>query len=276
MTRVAILGAGGRLGRRLVALASEHGIEVVAALAHPGSASLGTDVGVLAGIGPVGVQVVPASVAALGGAEVILDVSAPGALRSIAGGLAGRAVVSGVTGGTADDEALWASLAGAGPVLHATNFSLGVAVLVDLAARASRALPDFDLEIVETHHRHKRDAPSGTAWTLAEAVAGARGQVAREVVRSGRSGVGEPRQDGEIGMHALRCGDVVGEHTVWLSGSGERVQLGHVATSRDTFAHGALRAAAWIHGRPPGRYDLRSVLGLEGAMQAPRQSPDAR
>jgi len=139
-----------------------------------------------------------------------------------------------------------------------------VHVLADLVAVAAQALPDADIEVVELHHRRKVDAPSGTAKLLGEAAARARGRRLDEVARHGREGRTGVRAapDAEIGVHALRLGDVVGEHEVWLAGEGERLRLGHIATSREAFARGALRAARWVAGRPPGRYTMRDVLGL--------------
>lgn len=264
--RLGILGASGRLGRRLVALASEHGLPVVAALTRPGGSAIGIDAGTLSGVAPLGVPVVAATPEAVVDLDVLLDVSQPGVLDAVVAGLGpSAAVVSGVTGLRPDEEDALAALARTRPVLHATNFSLGVAVLAELVGRASAALPDHDVEIVEVHHRRKVDAPSGTAWTLASEVAAARGVDLRSAVRHGREGRPGPRASTEIGMHAVRGGDVVGEHTVWLAGDGERLLLGHVASSRDTFAHGALRAAAWISGRPAGRYAMRDVLGLDAS-----------
>ncbi len=135
-------------------------------------------------------------------------------------------------------------------------------VLADLVRRAVRALPDYDIEIVEAHHRRKVDAPSGTAWLLGRAAAEGRGLDLASVARHGREGITGVRTVDEIGFHAIRGGDVVGDHTVWIAGEGERLQLGHVATSRDTFARGALRAAAWIAGQAPGRYSMNDVLDL--------------
>jgi len=148
-------------------------------------------------------------------------------------------------------------------VLTTDNFSLGVHVLADLVARAARALPHYDVEIVEAHHNQKRDAPSGTARFLGEVAAEARGVVLEDVAVHGREGHTGARPSGQIGFHALRGGDVVGEHTVWLAGQGNRLKLGHVATSRDTFALGALKAAVWMAGQAPGQYTMAHVLGLD-------------
>ncbi|MCB9681260.1 MAG: 4-hydroxy-tetrahydrodipicolinate reductase [Alphaproteobacteria bacterium] len=264
MIRLAVVGATGRLGRRVVALAAEDAdVTVVAAVARPGHAALGADVGGLAGCGPLGVAVAALGPGCLADAEVVVDVSLPEALPAVVPELKGRALVCGVTGGGAPHAALLDTAARTSPVLEVANFAMGVHVLADLVARAAAALPDYDVEIVEAHHRHKVDAPSGTARLLGQAVASARGQVLDDVVVHGRHGTTDARGPG-IGMHALRLGDVVGEHTVWLAGTGERLLLGHVATSRDTFAAGALRCARWLCGRTPGRHDVRDVLGTSG------------
>jgi 4-hydroxy-tetrahydrodipicolinate reductase len=262
--RLAVLGASGRMGRRVIAcLGSEPGLELVAAVAHAGSAALGVDAGLLAGVGPCGVEVVAIGPGCFGEAEVVIDFSLPEGLLAGLRQLEGRALVSGVTGGGAELAAALEEAATVGPLLVAANFSTGVHVLAHAVRMAAAALPKHDVEIVEAHHRLKVDAPSGTALLLAQAVAEARGWSLEEHLRHGRSGRVGVRGE-EIGMHALRGGDVVGEHTVWFAGEGERVMLGHVASSRDTFAHGALRSAAWLVGRPAGRYTMGQVLGLEG------------
>lgn len=263
MTRVAVLGAGGRMGRRVVACAQEiAGLTVVAAVDAAGSPVLGLDAGVLAGVSSIGVPVVPVGEGCFGDAEVVIDFSLPAGLRAALAVLGTRALVSGVTGSDPEVAAALDLLSGRAPVLVTGNFSTGVHVLADLVRRAVVALPDYDVEIVEAHHRRKVDAPSGTAWLLGQAAAEARGLALDEVAVHGRSGIPGARTADEIGFHAIRGGDVVGDHTVWVAGEGERLLLGHVATSRDTFARGALRAAGWIVGRPPGRYAMNDVLGL--------------
>ena len=185
-----------------------------------------------------------------GAAEVIIDFSTPDGLRSLLAAAAeqGVAVVSGTTGGEIPETA-------AIPFLHAANFSIGVAVLARLVAEAARVLPGFDAEIVEIHHSAKRDAPSGTALRLAAALQGGR-DGAGELV-NGRSGLRAP---GSIGLHAVRAGDVIGEHTVLLAGAGERLELRHIASQRSVFAGGAITAARWLRGRPPGRYTIEDMI----------------
>ena len=198
-----------------------------------------------------------------GDADVLIDFSAPAGFRKWLAACRDKRVpfVSGTTGLDAGDYGPLDAAANDVAVLHATNTSLGVAVLNKLAADAARMLgDDYDVEIVESHHRHKKDAPSGTADTLAKTVLAAlnRGE---EALRFGRRGM-SPRRRREVGVHSLRLGDVTGEHTVHFAADGERLALTHAATSRDTFARGALRAARWIADKPPGRYAMTDVLGL--------------
>ena len=257
--RIAVVGASGRMGRAIVRLAENEGIDVVCAV---GASDIGRDVGELAGIGAIGTPVVD-GLGALEAvrADVVVDFSAPGATRALApiAATAGSAIVSGTTG--LDEPALAALDAAAAsvPVFWEPNTSAGVHVLGEIVEQAARALADWDIEIVEMHHHGKADAPSGTALRLAERAADARSPAAMRLVH-GRSGRPGARSPSEIGMHALRGGDVVGEHIVYLAGGGERIELAHRATSRDVFAHGALRAVRWIAGRPAGRYSMRDVL----------------
>ncbi|HEV2112229.1 MAG TPA: 4-hydroxy-tetrahydrodipicolinate reductase [Gammaproteobacteria bacterium] len=249
--RVALLGAGGRMGQAVLAAASgREDLTVSSALVRPGSALL-TDR-----------QSIPYMTdlkAAVAGCDVLLDFSQP---ESTAAALAaclaaGKPLVTGVTG---MDAALKAALGEAGrhiPVLAAANMSLGVALLTRMAEQAAKVLgPEFDIEIAEAHHRHKKDAPSGTALALGEAVSRARGVPAPDKAAD-RSGA---RRPGSIGYSVVRAGDIVGEHTVLFAAAGERLELSHRAQSRQTFAQGALTAARWIAGRPAGVYTLADTL----------------
>lgn len=262
---VAVFGASGRMGRSVIAtLAERPELKLVGALAGPDGEGAGEDAGVLAGIGPLGVILSPDRADVLQGAAVAIDFTLPAAVPGnlAACAEAGVACVSGVTG--LDPAAVRAIDAAAGriPVLWAPNMSTGVAVLCRLAELATGALgEEFDAEILEIHHAAKRDAPSGTALAVGAAVARARGVDPDAVAASGRSG-SAVRAPGSIGYASLRAGDVVGEHTLVLAGRGERIELTHRATDRAIFARGALRAAAWIAGRPVGRYTLEDVLGL--------------
>jgi 4-hydroxy-tetrahydrodipicolinate reductase len=245
----------GRAVTRLCQEASD--LTLVGACAGSNDPALGEDAGVLAGAGGAGVAVTDDMSAALLGADVVIDFSLPAALTELARHAArqGIALISGTTGLT--DASVLDEAARKIPVVWAPNMSLGIQVLSELAAEAARRLgPGFDLEITEVHHRKKIDAPSGTAIRLADAL--------REVRAlspvTGRTGNVGARSDDELGIFAVRGGDVIGDHTVHLLGFGERLELTHRATSRDVFAQGALRAARWATLQPPGRYSLADVL----------------
>jgi 4-hydroxy-tetrahydrodipicolinate reductase len=249
------------MGRAVVALAPAEGMQVVCAVS---ASDIGRDAGELAGVGPIGARVVgEVGAIARAGADVVIDFSAPVVTLALAhvSAAAGAALVSGTTGLGEDARAALDAASRQVPVLWEPNMSLGVHVLAKLAAQASAALADWDVEIVETHHRAKIDAPSGTALRLAQAVRGARDAASHLV--HGREGKPGPRAAPEIGMHAVRGGDVLGDHTVHLFGGGERIELTHRATHRDVFARGALRAARWLTGRAPGRYALGDVLDVK-------------
>ncbi|MGD0524909.1 MAG: 4-hydroxy-tetrahydrodipicolinate reductase [Polyangiaceae bacterium] len=235
--RLAVVGASGRMGRAVVRLAHAAGVEIVCAV---GATDIGRDAGELAGVGAFGTCVVD-GLAAIehAKADVVIDFSAPAATLALApiAAAAGSALVSGTTGLGDDAREAFDRAAARVPVLWEPNMSLGIHVLSELVRRASSALADWDAEIIETHHRAKVDAPSGTALRLAESTGRAR-----------------------VGMHSLRGGDVIGDHEVHFLGGGERIELAHRATNRDVFAYGALRAARFVAGRAPGRYGLRDVL----------------
>ena len=256
--RLAVVGASGRMGRAVVGLARADGMEIVCAVSMN---DVGRDVGELAGIGAIGTCVVD-GLAAIerARADVVVDFSAPTATFTLASvAVAARsAIVSGTTGLGPDALAALDRAAKQVPVFWEPNMSVGVHVLGRLLAQAVTALADWDVEIVETHHRAKVDAPSGTALRLAETVQGAR---ATARIVHGRNGKPGPRGKDEIGVHAVRGGDVIGDHVAHLLGGGERIELAHRATSRDVFAHGALRAARWIGGRAPGLYGMSDLLG---------------
>jgi 4-hydroxy-tetrahydrodipicolinate reductase len=257
--RLAVVGASGRMGRAVVRLAHAAGIEVVCAI---GATDLGRDAGELAGVGAIGTPVVDGlSALETSRADVIVDFSAPSVVLALVPLAASRLipVVTGTTGLGDDGMDALDQAAKRVALLWEPNMSLGVHLLTRLVSQAVAALPDFDIEIVETHHRQKVDAPSGTALRLAEAAQRARASATRVV--HGRQGLPGARLSEEIGFHALRGGDVIGDHVVHLLGTGERIELVHRATTRDLFAHGALRAARWIVGRPAGRYRLGDVIG---------------
>jgi 4-hydroxy-tetrahydrodipicolinate reductase len=202
----------------------------------------------------------------LGAADVVIDFSSHSATAAIAGQCAqhAKAIVIGTTGHSAEDRSHITSLSSRIPMVLSSNFSTGVNTLFWLTKKAAEILgPAFDLEILEMHHRQKKDAPSGTARTLAELLAQVRQQQLEKVLLHGREGIVGERTNTEIGMHSIRGGDVVGDHTVIFAGAGERVELTHKASSRETFANGALRAAAWVVRQKPGLYDMQDVLGLK-------------
>lgn len=267
MVEVVVAGAAGRMGSRLVAcLAEAPDLHLVAALEAPGHRALGRDAGEVAGVGRLGVAVSSDAVGALRAERVLVEFTTPEAslehLR-LAAAVGARAVI-GTTGFSPVQRQEIAELAGRTAVVLAPNFSVGVAVVLRALALIARALgEEYDVEIVETHHRFKRDAPSGTALRMAEVVAGALGRDLARVVVHGRQGLPGERTRQEIGIFSLRAGDVVGEHTVTFATLGERLELTHRAHSRDTFARGALRAARFVADRPPGFYGMDHVLGLE-------------
>jgi 4-hydroxy-tetrahydrodipicolinate reductase len=264
--RIAVLGADGRMGRALVraVLATTPRAVLAAATERPGHVSVGKDAGVLAGIERAGVAIT-GNLPARGEADVWIDFTAASATESVATAAAGQgvALVVGTTGLGTHARAALDVAATRIPVVYAANYSVGINVMLKLVADAARALgPDYDLEIVEAHHRGKKDAPSGTALRLAEAVAEGAGRDLAASARYARHGDIGARSAHEIGIQTLRGGDVVGDHTVMFLGNGDRIEITHRASTRDTFAVGAVRAALWVAGCQPGLYDMRNVLGL--------------
>jgi len=253
------------MGQELVRAAHAAGCTIVGAVERQGSPAIGADVGTLAGLAPLGVQVTADALDVISRCEGILDFTSPKATVEFAGLAANaRAVhVIGTTGLTEADEAQIAAAARHAPIIKAGNMSLGVNLLVALTRRVAEALDeDFDIEIVEMHHRDKVDAPSGTALMLGAAAAEGRAiNLAQRSVRV-RDGVTGPRHRGDIGFATLRGGSVVGEHKVIFAGSGERVELVHVAGDRSVFARGAVKALQWGQGKAPGLYSMTDVLGL--------------
>jgi len=262
MSKIAITGAAGRMGRRIAALAIEsEQFDIVSAMEYPGHEAIGSDVGALAGVGAFGVAI---SDSLSDSADVLIDFSLPESTMHWLDVCRARnlAMVIGTTGLTESQLAEVADAARKIPIVQAANMSVGVNVLLKVVADLARALgPDYDIEISETHHRFKKDAPSGTAIALAKSICQAIGREYGDAAVLGRGGQSS-RSPGEIGMHALRLGDTVGEHSVHFGNLGETVTVSHSAHTRDTFARGALRAAQWIVGKPPGLYSMQDVLGL--------------
>lgn len=264
MTRVAINGAAGRMGRNLVAAClDDPALELAAAFEHGAHAALGRDAGETAGRESAGVPI--SSDLAAAPFDVLVDFTRPevtlGVLEYCCA--EGIAVVIGTTGFSDEQKSELQSAAGEIPIVLAPNMGVGVNLMLELVSQAARTLGlDYDIEVIEAHHRHKVDAPSGTALHLGEAAAEARATTLQDSAvyqRVGRTGEREP---GAIGFATVRGGDIVGEHTVLFAGEGERLEITHRASSRRLFAQGAMRAAAWLPGRSPGLYGMQDVLGL--------------
>jgi 4-hydroxy-tetrahydrodipicolinate reductase len=264
--RIAVFGAAGKMGGLIVrAIAETPAARLVAAVERPDCPAMGADASRLAGLPESGVRV-QADRPGQGAADVWIDFSSPGVAvaNASAAAQAGAALVLGTTGLSGQDKDAIASAARKVAIVLAPNMSVGVNVMLRLVADAARTLGSaYDIEIVEAHHRAKRDAPSGTALRLAEAVAEATGRDLGKSARYERHGDIGPRAADEIGIQTVRGGDVVGDHTVFFLGQGDRIEITHRASSRETFARGAVRAALWLHGRPPGLFDMRAVLGLK-------------
>lgn len=263
--RTVIVGATGRMGQALVRTAAEFPeIIITGALASPGSPGLGRDAGEHAGLEPLGVAITCELSAALAGADVVVDFSQPHAVAAnlAACRAARKPLLIGTTGFDAElTEAELEQAARDVPLLVAPNTSLGMTLLTELVRAAARSLPrEFDIEIVEAHHRLKRDAPSGTALALARAAAEARGLPVSQATAGAAAARLGPRPQDEIGFAVIRAGDFIGEHTVLFAGPGEQLTLAHRASDRVIFARGALRGALWLAGRPPGRYGMSDIL----------------
>ncbi len=267
MIRVVIAGAAGRMGRKLVAaVAADPELKLTGAVEYSGCPLLGQDAGTVAGISAIGIPLTSDMDAAAAGADaVIIFTNSHAGACAASAARRGCAVVVGTTALSADEKKLLNGLVAEGArIVGASNMSIGVNVLFKLVSEAASILGlSYDCEIVEMHHNQKKDAPSGTAVTLAEKVCAARGWNYENDVRHGREGLIGARPGREIGMHSLRGGDVVGDHTVIFAAGGERIELTHRASSRDTFVSGALRAVKFLTGVNPGFYDMQDVLGLK-------------
>jgi 4-hydroxy-tetrahydrodipicolinate reductase len=265
--RVAILGVTGRMGRALLqALDEVPDARLVGATASVGSQWVGQDVAAPQGGKPRGLAITADAAAAVRDATVAIDFTLPAAteVNLRASQAAGCALLIGTTGHDERGRAAIAAAAAHLPLILAANTSLGINLLLRLSELAAQVLDDsYDLEIFEAHHRHKKDAPSGTALALGRAAAAGRNVSLDDVGQYARQGVTGERKRGDIGFSVFRGGDVVGEHTVTFAGIGERIELTHRASDRMTFARGAVRAAQWLSGRVPGMYSMQDVLGLE-------------
>ena len=263
--RIGVLGAGGRMGRILIQAVKEAGFQLAAAVERPESSLIGSDAGELAGIGAVGVKVVGSLEQVLKDCDVVIDFTAPVATQQHLKLCreAGVAIVIGTTGMNDEQKAFLEESATQAPVVYAANYSVGVNVSIKLLELASKVFGDtVDIEVIEAHHRHKVDAPSGTALMMGEAIAGALGRDLKEDAVYHREGHTGPRERKSIGFQTIRGGDIVGEHTAMFIGEGERVEITHKATNRMNFAAGAVRAAAWVVGKETKKYDMHDVLGF--------------
>jgi 4-hydroxy-tetrahydrodipicolinate reductase len=266
MIKAIVAGAGGRMGGRIIHMvAGTEGIELAGAFERPDSDAVGKDAGLVAGAGELGVTVSDSLDKVIDSGDVIIDFTFHEATVRHAEKAAdkGRAMVIGTTGFSPEEYGRIEELSEKFPCVLAPNMSVGVNLLYKLLETAARVLgDDYDVEIVEAHHRMKKDAPSGTALQLGRVVAQALGRDFDKVAVFERNGLIGERSRQEIGIQTVRAGDIVGEHTVLFGGIGERVEITHKASSRDTFAKGAVRAALWIAGKPAGLYNMQDVLGL--------------
>ena len=267
MIRAIVCGAAGRMGGRIIAMIHEADDFILAgAVERPGNPHIGQDAGEVAGIGKIGTPLVGEMGSVVGDGQVVIDFTAPQAAMTHLAISAQAKVpaVVGTTGFGAADLNRIKDLSSAAPCVLSPNMSIGVNVLLRVLTQVARALGDeYNVEIIETHHRFKKDAPSGTALKMAQTIAEALGRDLDKTGIYGRKGLVGERGKEEIAIHALRAGDVIGEHTVIFGGIGERIEITHRAHSRDNFARGALCAARWVLGQPPGLYDMQDVLGLK-------------
>ena len=265
-TRIGVIGCAGRMGKMLVAdIVAADDCVLAGGIARPGSAAVGKDIGESAGLGRLGIAIGESAERLLAGCDVAIDFTTPSATAEYAHFAARlkKPIVVGTTGLHGAEEAAVRDAAAKVAVVWAANTSLGINLLLGLVDQAARRLgPEWDLEIVEMHHRGKVDAPSGTALALGRTAAAARGVEFDSVALRGRDGITGPRPAGAIGFAALRGGDNIGEHHVIFATAGEQLELSHRGTNRGIYSKGAVRAARWLVGRPPGLYGMKEVLGL--------------
>ncbi len=266
MQRIAVMGAAGRMGKTLIeAVRQAEGAQLSAAIDRADSSLIGADAGELVGLGKIGVSLVGDLAAVVDEFDVLIDFTHPSVtLKNLeVCRAAGKAMVIGTTGFTPEEKQQLSEAARQIPIVFAANFSVGVNLCLKLLDTAARVLGDeVDIEIIEAHHRHKVDAPSGTALRMGEVVADALGRDLQKVAVYGREGQTGARARETIGFATVRAGDVVGDHTVLFAADGERVEITHKASSRMTFAKGAVRSALWLRGRDAALYDMQDVLGL--------------
>jgi 4-hydroxy-tetrahydrodipicolinate reductase len=267
MVRIAVTGATGRMGSRITALSKDYeGLKLTGALERKGHEGIGKDVGQLIGIGETGVKLADSLETIIDACAVVIDFTSTSATREHVKIAAQKkkAMVIGTTGLSKEEVDGIRTTGKDIPIVLAPNMSVGVNLLLKVLQDIARVLgDDYDIEIVEAHHRLKKDAPSGTALKMAQVIADAVNRNLDEVAVYARKGLTGERTKKEIGIQTVRAGDIVGEHTVLFGGLGERIEITHKASSRDTFARGALKAALWVAGRTPGLYDMQDVLGLK-------------
>lgn len=267
MVRIGVAGAAGKMGSRITALSREYdSLKLAGAFDRKGHKDAGRDIGVVTGLGEMGVKLSESIEEIIDNVDLVIDFSSVESTKYNlrAASLKGKAMVIGTTGFTKDDLREADPMLRGIPCVMASNMSLGVNLLLKVLQDVARALgEDYDIEIVEAHHRLKKDAPSGTALKMAQVIADALNRDLDEVAVYARKGLTGERTKKEIGIQTVRAGDIVGEHTVIFGGLGERIEITHKASSRDTFARGALKAALWLHGKPAGLYDMQDVLGLK-------------
>ncbi|MCK5166320.1 MAG: 4-hydroxy-tetrahydrodipicolinate reductase [Rhodospirillaceae bacterium] len=263
---IGIIGAAGRMGRMLVAAVnSAAGASLAGGTEASGHGDMGQDLGILAGINTLDIALTPDTDALFAASDVVIDFSSPAITETHAQLAASHntALVIGTTGLESAQQNALENAAKKTPIVQAANFSIGVNLLLGLVEQAAKVLPEaYDIEISDMHHRHKVDAPSGTALALGHAAASGRGVSLADKMVTARDGITGARRDGDIGMAVFRGGDIVGEHTVMFAGNGERVELTHKASSREIFAGGAVRAALWCETKAPGMYSMKDVLGF--------------
>lgn len=266
MVKIAVAGATGKMGARITALSSEYeGLKLTGAFERKGHKDIGKDIGSIVGIGETGVILKDNILDVLDNADIVIDfTSIPATIENAKSASAkGKAMVIGTTGFNKDEFALLKENTKGIPCVIASNMSLGVNLLLKVLADVASTLgDDYDIEIIEAHHRLKKDAPSGTAMKMAEVLANSVNRNLDDVAVYARKGIIGARTEKEIGIQTIRAGDIVGEHTIIFGGLGERIEITHKASSRDTFARGALKAALWVAGKKAGIYDMQDVLGL--------------
>jgi len=267
MVKIAVAGAAGRMGGRITAISKEYeGLQLAGAFERKGHKDVGKDVGTLVGIGNTGITLVDSLESIIDNVDVIVSFTTVEASKEhlrLATSKS-KAMVIGTTGFTKDDLKEVVQLTKKIPCVMASNMSMGVNLLLKVLQDIARVLGDaYDVEIIEAHHRMKKDAPSGTALKMAQVISDALNRNLDDVAVYARKGIIGERTAKEIGIQTVRAGDIVGEHTVIFGGLGERIEVTHKVSSRDTFARGALKAATWVYGKPAGLYDMQDVLGLK-------------